>query len=184
MFGAILGGAQAALGIGQAIFGAKKARKTQKQMEGMIDSYKPNVSIMDYYNKSLQRYNTSPYQSDTYQTQMRNADRTTATGLSALGDRRSAIGGVSRLAALQNDAKLNAGMGAEAEQGQRLNQLGMATAMRVPEDKYKFEAKYNLYGRKAGAANETANAGIGNIFGGLGNIADYAMINKMYGNKS
>jgi len=108
------------------------------------------------------------------------ADSTTATGLNALGDRRSAVGGVSRLAALQNDANLKAGAQAESEQGQRLSQLGQATAMRVPEDKYKFEAKYNLLGQKAGAANQTANAGISNIFGGLGSITDMAMINKMY----
>lgn len=164
----------------QAIIGAHKAKKAQRQMNQMIDSYKPNESIMDYYNKALNRYNSNPYQSTEYQMNMRNADRTTATGLNALGDRRSAVGGVSRLAALQNDASINAGAQAESEQGQRLAQLGQATAMKVPEDKYKFEAKYNLLGQKAGAANQTANAGISNIFGGLGSIQDYAMINKMY----
>ena len=183
MVGAIAGIAQGLLGAGQAIFGAKKARKTQKQLEGMIEGYKPNESILDFYNKSLQRYNTNPYQSTTYQTQMQNADRTTASGLSGLQDRRSAVGGVSRLAAIQNDASLKAGMAAESEQGQRLNQLGAATAMKVPEDKYKFEAKYNLLGQKAGAANQTANAGISNLYGGLSSIADYAMINKIYKDK-
>ena len=184
MFGAIAGVAQGLLGAGQAIFGAKKAKKTQKQLEGMIEGYKPNESIMDFYNKSLQRYNTNPYQSSQYMQQSQNAARTTAAGLGALNDRRSAVGGVSRLAAIQNEANLNAGVQAEAEQGQRLNQLGAATAMKVPEDKYKFEAKYNLLGQKAGAANQTANAGISNLYGGLGSIVDYANINKMYGGGS
>jgi hypothetical protein len=176
-------GASAAQGIVggiQAIIGAHKAKKAQRQMNQMIDNYKPNESIMDYYNKALNRYNSNPYQSTEYQMNMRNADRTTATGLNALGDRRSAVGGVSRLAALQNDASINAGAQAESEQGQRLAQLGQATAMKVPEDKYKFEAKYNLLGQKAGAANQTANAGISNLFGGLGSIQDYANIDKMY----
>lgn len=175
-----LGAAQGVLGLGQAIFGGGKAKKAQKQMGRMIDSYKPNESIMDYYSKALNRYNANPYQTSEYQMNMRNADRTTATGLNALGDRRSAVGGVSRLAALQNDASLKAGAQAESEQGQRLAQLGQATAMKVPEDKYKFEAKYNLLGQKAGAANQTANAGISNIFGGLGSINDMRMIDKMY----
>lgn len=181
MLGAILGGGQALLGLGQAIFGGGKAKKAQKQMGKMIDSYKPNESIMDYYNKALNRYNSNPYQSTEYQMNMRNADRTTATGLNALSDRRSAVGGVSRLAALQNDASIKAGAQAESEQGQRLSQLAGATAMRVPEDKYKFEAKYNLLGAKAGAGNQTANAGISNIFGGMGSIMDYSNIDKMYG---
>ena len=181
MIGEIAGAAQGVIGGIQAIIGAGKAKKAQKQMNRMLDSYKPNESIMDYYNKALSRYNANPYQSSEYQMNMRNADRTTATGLSALGDRRSAVGGVSRLAALQNDASLKAGAQAESEQGQRLAQLGQATAMKVPEDKYKFEAKYNLLGQKAGAANQTVNAGISNIFGGLGTIADSANIDKTYG---
>lgn len=183
MLGAILGGAQALVGGIQAISGARKAKKAQRQMEGMIDSYKPNESIMDYYNKALNRYNTSPYQSATYQNQMNMANRSTAAGLGALNDRRSAVGGVSRLVAQQNQAGLNAATQAEAEQGARLGQLGQATAMRVPEDKYKFEAKYNLLSQKAGAANEGVNAGISNLFGGAGNIMDYAMIDKSYGNE-
>lgn len=173
--------AQGVLGLGQAIFGGGKAKKAQKKMEGMIDSYKPNQGIMDYYNKALSRYNSNPYQSTTYQTQAQNAGRTTASGINALQGRRSAVGGISRLAGIQNDAMLKAGMGAEAEQGQRLSQLAQATAMKVPEDKYKFEAKYNLLSSKAGAANQTANAGISNIFGGLGTVADTMNIDKMYG---
>jgi len=78
---------------------------------------------------------------------------------------------------------LKAGMAAESEQGQRLAQLGQATAMRVPEDKYKFEAKYNLLSQKAGAANQTANAGISNMFGGLSTIGQTQMIDSMYGDQ-
>lgn len=177
-------GASAAQGIVggiQAIIGGAKAKKAQKQMNRMIDSYKPNESIMDYYSKALSRYNSNPYQSTTYQNQMQNANRSTAAGINALNDRRSAVGGVSRLTALQNQASLNAGSQAESEQGRQLAQLGQATAMKVPEDKYKFEAKYNLLSQKAGAANATVNAGMSNIMGSLGSLQDYASIDKMYG---
>lgn len=181
MIGAIAGAAQGVIGGIQAIAGGISARKSQKKLEKMIEGYQPNQSIMDYYNKALSRYNSNPYQSSTYQKQMQNAGRTTATGINALQGRRSAVGGIARLAGIQNDASLNAGVAAEREQGQRLAQLGQATAMKVPEDKYKFEAKYNLLSQKAGAANQTANAGISNLYGGLGGIQDYAMINQTYG---
>ena len=153
------------IGVLQSFFGAKRARKNERLLEGMVNSYKPNESIMDYYNKALSRYNSNPYQSTTYQTQMQNAGRTTATGLGGLQDRRSAVGGVSRLAGIQNDAMLKAGMGAEAEQGQRLNQLAGATDMKQREDKYKFENKYNLLAMKAGSGNAMLNTGLKNIFG-------------------
>jgi hypothetical protein len=138
---------------------------------------------MDYYSKALNRYNSNPYQSTTYQKANQDTDETFSQGVNALQGRHGAVAGVSRLAAIKNNSLLNAGVAAEREQGQQLAQLGQATAMKVPEDKYKFEAKYNLLGQKAGAANQTANAGISNIYGGLSSIQDYAMINKMYGTK-
>lgn len=44
-----------------------------------------------------------------------------------------------------------------------------------------FERKYNLLAMKAGAANQTANAGMSNIFGGLQNLQNYNLYNKEYG---
>lgn len=181
MLGAILGGAQGLLGIGQAIFGGGRARKAQRQLERMIDSYQPNQSIMDYYNKALNKYNANPYTSQSYNQAIRMANRNLATGLNTLQGRGSALAGVSSLVQGANDNALRAGAMAEQQQAQDLAQLGQATSMKDREDKYKFEAKYNLLSQKAGAANQTANAGISNIAGGLGSILDFALVDKLYG---
>jgi hypothetical protein len=173
--------AQGILGVGQAIFGGAKARSAQKQLEGMVNNYKPSESIMDFYSKALNKYNANPYQSNMYNQSMRTAGRNLTTGISALQDRRSALAGVSNLVQGANDASQNAAARAEQQQSQDLAQLGQATSMKDREDKYKFEAKYNLLSQKAGAASQGANAGISNLMGGIGSIQDYALINKMYG---
>jgi hypothetical protein len=178
---AALGIAQGVLGLGQALIGGGKARRAQKSLETMIDQYKPNESIMDYYNKALSKYNANPYTSQTYQQAMRTGERNLATGLNNLQGRGSALAGVSALVQGANDNSLRAAARAEQMQAQDLAQLGQAAGMKDREDKYKFEAKYNLLSQKAGAANQTANAGISNMFGGLGSIMDYAMVDKIYG---
>lgn len=173
---------QAALGLGQMIFSGQ--RKAQKNLEKHLDSYKPNESIMDYYSKALNKYNANPYTSNMYNMQTRQAQRNLATGINSLQDRRSALAGVGSLVQGANDASLRAAAAAEQDQSQDLAQLGQATHMKDREDKYKFEAKYNLLSQKAGAANQTVNAGISNLFGGAGSIVDYAMVDRMYGGDS
>src|SRR5690606_17709553 len=132
-----------------------------------------NPSIMDFYNKALQRYNQNPYDSNLYRMQTQTAQRNLATGLNAMQDRRSALASVGNLVQGSNDASLRAAAAAEAQQAQALNQLGAATQLKDREDKYKFEAKYNLLGMKAGGGNQIMNAGLKNLYGGLGSISDY-----------
>ena len=175
------GAVQGLVGGIQGIIGGFKAKKAQKQLQGMIDNYKPNQSIMDFYSKALNKYNANPYQSAMYNQESQMAGRNLATGLNSLQDRRSALAGVGSLVQGANDASLRAAAAAEQDQAQDLAQLGQATGMKEREDKYKFEAKYNLLSQKAGAANQTANAGIQNLYGGLGSMADASMIKKMYG---
>jgi len=136
---------------------------------------------MDYYNKALSRYNANPYNSAMYRNATQQAGRGLATGINALQDRRSALAGVSNLVQGYDDAALRAAAGAEQQQGQALGQLGQATGMKAAEDKYKFENKYNLLAMKAGAQNQIANAGLSNIFGGLGAIDDYRNIRRYGG---
>lgn len=171
---------QAALGGIQGIIGGISAHKNQRKLEKMIDQYKPNESIMDYYSKALNRYNANPYTSAQYQNSQKNIQRSGAAAIAGATDRRAGLGMLSSIAQGQNDALGDAAARAEQQQGQNLAQLGQATGMKAGEDKYKFEAKYNLLSQKAGSANQTANAGISNLFGGLGGIQDYAMIDRMY----
>ena len=134
----------AAVGLGQAIFGGIKAKKTQKELEGMqTPTYEGSESIMDYYNKALNRYNANPYQSQQYQYASNAANRNQAAGMKTQDELR------------------------------QFQQNKLAP----------YEQKYNLLSMKAGAANQTTNAGMGNIFNSLGAATDMKMIDKMYGGK-
>ena len=180
----------AGAGLIQSIVGGIKAGKAQKQLEKMQSpQYAQNQGILDYYNKALARYNVSPTDSAMYKRQMNNIGRGVATGISSLQDRRSGQAGISSILRAQNDASLNAEVAAEQQKNQRFGELGQATGMKAGEDRMAFdinqqqpfERKYNLLAMKAGAANQTANAGMSNIFGGLQNLQNYNLYNKEYG---
>lgn len=181
---------QAGVGILQSILGGGRARRSQKALERLeTPTYTPNQSIMDYYNKALERYNVSPQDSALYKSQQKNIQRGVATGLSALQDRRSALGGITKLIQSQNDATLNAEVAAENQKNQRFGVLGGATGMKAGEDRAAYqqnviapyEKKYNLLAMKAGAGAQTANAGLQNIFGALNIGSQMQMIDKIYG---
>ena len=181
---------QAGIGILQTGVGMIQAHRAQKQLEKLqTPTYQANAGILDYYNKALSRYQTNPYDSQAYKTQAQNIGRSTAQGLSALGDRRSALAGVSVLARGQNDALLNAGALAEGRRDHAFAQLGQAAGMKAGEDRMAFqvnqmmpyEKKYNLLAMKASGGNQVANAGLQNIMGGLQGASQYEMAKEIYG---
>ena len=176
----------AGAGLAQSIIGGAKAKKYQKQLEGMESPvYNPNQGILEYYNKALSRYNVNPTDSALYKRNVRDIDRNVSSGLNYLQDRRSATAGLSSILRGANDAKLNANVAAEQQKDQRFGVLGQATNMKVNEDDKAFqqnqiapfERKYNLLAMKAGQANQTANAGLQNIFGSLQNF-NTSMMNR------
>lgn len=181
---------QAGAGLLQSIFGGIKARKFQKQLSRMQSpTYDPNQSIMDYYNQALQRYNVAPTESALYKRSMRDVDRGFSNALSGLQDRRAGIAGASSLLRAANDARLNAEVAAENEKSNRFGVLGSATGMKAGEEEkafqrnkmLPFQMKYNLLSQRAGAANQLANAGLSNLFGGLQSAGQMKMLEKMYG---
>lgn len=181
-------------GLAQTIFGGSRAHKAERALENLqTPTYEKSKAIGDYYNQALQRYNVNPYQSSMYQQQQRNIQRGTATGIGALQDRRSAVGGIGKLIQAQNDASLNAGVAAERQQMQAFGQLGQAAGMQAGEDRQAFninklmpyQNKYNLLAQKAAGGNQIMNAGLSNVFGGLSSLGqmsfnDY-LTNKYYG---
>jgi len=171
LFAAIPGILQAGGGLIQGIFGGGARRKAQKELEGMVNNYQPNASIMDYYNKALSKYSSNPYTSQFYQNQQNQIQRNLATGVSALQDRRSALAGIGKSVQIANDATARAGANAEQQQRQDLGILGAATGMKAGEDRRKFDMKYNLTAQKAGQSATTENMGYKNIFGGLSNLS-------------
>lgn len=174
----------AAVTVGTGIFqaatsGKNKRARELEQFAKNSPLYKGSKSIDDYYQQALNRYSENPYQSQQYQLGAMNAQRATAQGIGALQDRRSAIGGISRLALGQTSAMQNLGAQAEAQRNQRFGQLGGAAQMKTAEDYKKFDINqmtpYNrmlqLKQYRAQAAADQYNAGMQSIASGASNIA-------------
>lgn len=170
---------QTLLGIGQTLFSGK--HRAEKNLEDYANSYQPNQSIMDYYNKALAKYNPNAYQSAEYQNRANINSRNLTTGINAASDRRAGVGALSSLVQGADDANANAASQAEAAQRGNLGQLGAAAGAKSAEDSKKYDLKYNLLAMKAGGANANQSAGIKNIFGGLQGISDLGMANQIYG---
>lgn len=187
-------GAQFVGGLAQTIFGGGRAHRAEKQLEKLqTPVYQQSKGINDLYSKALNRYSADPTKSSMYQTQMKNIQRSGATGLSALADRRSASSGVANIVQAQNDATLEATVAADQQQGQALQQLGQAAQMKQGEERTAFEynqvapyqKKAALLGQKAAGGAQTMNAGIQNMFGAASSFGqmkmDDYMMKKYYG---
>jgi hypothetical protein len=175
--------------IGSGAFTAAKARKQQKNAQSELERLSQNSplkkeskGINDYYQEALNRYKENPYQSAAYQQSMQNARRTTASGLSALQDRRSAIGGISKLGGMERNASQGAIAQGEQMKAQRFNQLGQATQMKKgAEDELfdintmtPYQRRLQLEQMKGAAAGERYNAGMQMIGQGLSSASTYA----------
>jgi len=183
----------AGISVGSAILGgikSGKARKEQKASEAQLENMaqnsplkKESKALNDYYQEALNRFNENPYQSAAYQQTMQNARRTTASGLSALQDRRSAIGGISKLGGMERGASQGAIAQGEQMKAQRFNQLGQATQMKKgAEDELfdintmtPYQRKLQLEQMKGAAAGERYNAGMQMVGQGLSNAATAGM---------
>jgi hypothetical protein len=181
---ALIAAAPAALqtvgGIFQSIFGGSAAKKAQNALLNLqTPTYNGSSSIMNYYNNALQRYNTNPYQSPLYRTDVQNANNTLNAGINNLQTRRSAVGGISDLSALTNNNLLKAANAATQQQNQEFSQLGNAANLEGADQKYQFQInklmpyqkQFDLLAGKAAANAATENTGFSNIFNGLGNIS-------------
>lgn len=159
------------MGAYQMIDANKKQKSAQKKLDELSKNsplYKEDKSISDYYQQTLNRFLENPTDSARYQLGAMNAKRATAQGISALQDRRSAIGGIGRLAIGQNAAMQNIVGQAEADKAQRLQQLGSATSMKGQDRLRAFDFnKLTPYNRQIGleelkgqAAGQQFNAGV------------------------
>jgi hypothetical protein len=170
---------------------AGKSNRRRKARERELDQlaqesplYAGSKPISEYYQQALNRYNENPYQSQQYQLGAMNARRATAQSLGALQDRRSAIGGVTRLEGIQNAAMQNLGAQAEAQRNARFGQLGSATQMKNADLMQQFDInKMTPYNRKFGlgqlksqAANQQYAQDMQNTFSSLNNLASLGMV--------
>jgi len=184
--GAVTAGAGALAGGISAISSNKRRKSLERELDDYAKQsplYQGSKPISEYYQQALNRFQENPYQSQQYKMGAMNAQRATAQGINALQDRRSAIGGISRLAASQNDAMQNLGAQAEAQRNSRFGQLGGATQMKNADLMQQFDINkmtpYNrIFGLKqmksAAAAQEYAQDKQ-NTFNALGNMASIGM---------
>lgn len=181
-------GTLGSLGIGAASLsqGKKAQKKSQQSLEQMAANsplYKPSKEINDYYQEALNRYRQSPQQSQEYLLGKSNIQGAMSSGLQALQDRRSAIGGVSRLAATGTNALRNLSAQAESRKSQELARLGQASQLKAGQMAQAFDINemtpYNrqlqLEQMRAQAAGEQYNAGMQMIGSGLSNAASYGI---------
>lgn len=183
---------QAGVGLVQTVGGWIQQGKATKNYEKTLANnpkYNQNESILDYYNKALQRYNVNATDSAMYKRNMQNIGRNTATGINALNDRRSGIAGISSILRGANDAALDTEVAAENEKSDRFGVLGGATGMKAGEDRMAFDVnqmqpwqnKLSLYGAKATGGANIMNAGVGTLNNAANNYQQMQMLQQMYG---
>jgi hypothetical protein len=184
LMGGISSGISALTGVAQAIGGAIQQKKYTKKVEGMVKGYKPNASIMDFYNKALAKYSPNAYDSASYRQGQQNIQSNLATGISATQNRGAGVGAVGSLVAGANRASLGNIANAENINSAALGRLGQATTMKAQEDKYGFEMLANLYGAKATGGANIMNAGLTNIGNAANSFSQMQMMNNTYGNSA
>lgn len=162
--GAAIGGAQAIFGGLQSLIGGGAARRAQRKLENLqTPTTTSDSAVSDYYDQAR-----NPFNSLEYQMQKQNAGAGVAQGLSAFQDRRSGLAGIGGLIRQRNNSLLASAANAQSR-------LGQATQMKSQDNQRVFginkmlpyEKKFSLLAAKAGAANQTVNSGLSNIFGGL-----------------
>lgn len=168
-----LGAVQAVAGGIQAIVGGARAKRAQRAYEKLATpTTTSSATISDYYNRA----SANPYDTAFYKGAQQNIARGTAQGLGALQTRGGGLSGVAALIRQQNDAYLRAAGQAE---GMQRSMLGQAVGMKARDDERVFqinkmmpyEKMAQLYAAKAAGGNQIMNAGLQNVFGGIGTAA-------------
>ena len=187
--GLVAAGTAAAASGAQAIGSNKRRKARERDLDEYAKQsplYQGSKPISEYYQQALNRFQENPYQSQQYQLGAMNAQRATAQGLGALQDRRSAIGGIGRLALGQNAAMQNLGAQAEAQRNARFSQLGGATQMKNADLMQQFDInkmtpynrQFGLKQMKSAAANQEYTQDVSNTFNALGNMASVGMMSN------
>jgi hypothetical protein len=172
-----------AFGIYQGLQNQGKADAAKKRLDQLAKNspiWKPDVSIHDYYQKSLNRLNENVFGSSAYLQNKKNAEMSTATAFNALKGRPGAkLGDVNKLVELQNNANANAVARADADKNARLSQFGNA-AQALNNQGYKefdvnkmapYRTQLGLTSQELASENEQAQAGYQGGLAGLSNIA-------------
>lgn len=183
----------AGVSIYQAANSASKAKKAERSLEESLKNtpqYKPNQSILNYYQQALNKYNTNPSDTREYKLASQDIKQGTVQGLKALQDRRSGLAGVPTLIGNQNNSLLNAAVRSEQEKARQFGVLGQATGMKAGEDKaafqqnemYPFESRYNLMSMNAAGNRESQRNSTQNAYSNLSTATSIFQNNVDNGN--
>lgn len=174
--------ATAAYSVYNSAHAASKAKKAENQLEDSLNNapkYKPNSSILQYYDEALRKYNANPSDTREYKMASQGIKQGTVQGLNYLQDRRSGLAGVPTLIANQNNSLLKAAVNSENRKAQEFGVLGNAANMKAGQEAkafqqnelYPFEAKYNLLSAKAAGNRAAQRQETSNVFNNLGAAA-------------
>ena len=159
--GIIAGSAQAALGIGQAIYGAHQAKKAKGEMNKLL-SEAPKLELPSAYRQYAEKAaNKAALRAQTDAINARLASSTQA--LSQAGGR-ALIGGLNSQVTQANQAGIQAQDAQLQREMQGLQVLGGAQNQLAGAKEQRFQMQY-------GAADQARNAGLANIGGGLKSTA-------------
>ena len=175
-----------------ALSAGAKRRKAERGLENMqTPTYAPNQSILDYYQKALQKYETNPTDSAEYKAQKQNIIQGTQQGIAASQGRRMAGATIAPLIQGQNNSLLKAAISGEQRKAQEFQQLGSAAQMKAQEEGKAFnqnyiapfEKKYNLLAMKAAGKASAQNAATKNLYDNSNAAAFMIQENKESGLK-
>jgi len=191
--GAIAVGTVGSLGMGAAQMakGGRAQKRAQANLEKQAANsplYKPSKEVKDYYEEAKRKYAENPFQTPYYLENMKQSERAAAQSLGALQSRGAAVGGVSRVNRILQDAKNRNVASSMQYKNAEFSNLGQAAQMQNRENQQAFDInKVTPYNRqlqleqmKAQAAAERYNAGMQSIGSGLSNLASFG-INSAYG---
>ena len=191
--GAIAVGTVGSLGMGAAQMakGSKARKRAQENLEKQAANsplYKPSKEVKDYYEEAKRKYTENPFQTPYYLENLKQSQRGAIQSLGALQTRGAAVGGVSRINRMLEDAKNRNVANAMQYKNAEFSNLGQAAQMQNRENQQAFDInKMTPYNRqlqleqmKAQAAAEQYNAGVQSIGSGLSNLASYG-ISSGYG---
>ena len=167
----------AATSVYSAARASSQRKKAEKGLENMdVPKYAPNQSILDYYQKALQKYETNPTDSAEYKLQKQNIEQGTTQALASAQNRR--LGGAITPSVIQNqnNSLLKSAVSGEQRKAQEFNTLGHATQLKSAEDSKAFnqnviapfEKNYNLLAMKAAGQAQVQNAATQNAYNNLG----------------
>lgn len=189
----------AALGIGQAIFGAfgaasaaRAARKQQEQLEKIAANTpleKASPELAQFYKQAESRYQENPFTTPYYLETVKQADRAAINQLGAMQSRGAALGSVGRINQMLADTKNRGIAGAVQNKNAQFSQLGQASQAKAAESARLFntnvqapyERMLQLQQMKTQAANERTNAYQSMAVQGLSNAGQYFIAKEMYG---